>query len=46
MHATQPVAQGLAFLPHVKLITNPHARLPLPSGSQTQLMPFGITSAR
>ena len=30
MHATQPTEQGLAFLPHVKLITNPHARLPLP----------------
>src|SRR5207253_10226970 len=25
MHATQPVDQGLAFLPHIKLITNPDA---------------------
>lgn len=30
MHATQPTAQGLAWLPHVKLIRNPYARLPLP----------------
>jgi hypothetical protein len=29
MHATQPTDQGLAFLPHVKLLANPHARLPL-----------------
>jgi len=30
MHATRPTSQGLAFLPHVHLITNPYARLPLP----------------
>ena len=30
MYATQPTDQGLALLPHVKLIRNPHARIPLP----------------
>jgi hypothetical protein len=31
MHSTIPTANGLAWLPFVRLIANPHARRPLPS---------------
>jgi hypothetical protein len=31
MYATQATDHGLAWLPHVKLISNPHAAVPLPS---------------
>jgi len=31
MHATSPTERGLAWIPYVKLIANPHAAAPLPT---------------